>query len=46
VTPLDNGTTVSPLSVIGAVSLHSFLAGLYAMPQETGEYYAIRRRRL
>ena len=37
---LDNGTTVSPLSVVGAVSPHNFLAGLYAMPQEAGEYYA------
>jgi hypothetical protein len=37
---LDNGTTVSPLSVFGAVSPHSFLARLHAMPQETGEYYA------
>jgi hypothetical protein len=37
---LDNGTTVSPLSVLGAVSSHNFLAGLYAMPQDTGEYYA------
>jgi hypothetical protein len=37
---LDNGTTASPLSIVGAVSPHSFLAGLYAMPQETGEYYA------
>jgi hypothetical protein len=37
---LDNGTTVSPLSVVGAVSPHSFLAGLYAMPHETGQYYA------
>ena len=37
---LDNGTTVSPLSVVGTVSPHSFLAGLYAMPHETGQYYA------
>jgi hypothetical protein len=37
---LDNSTTASPLSIVGAVSPHSFLAGLYAMPQETGEYYA------
>jgi hypothetical protein len=36
---LDNGTPVSPLTVLGAVSPHSFLAGLYAMPEETGEYY-------
>jgi hypothetical protein len=37
---LDNGTTAEPLSVLGAVSPHNFLAGLYALPQETGEFYA------
>ena len=37
---LDNGTTLSPLNVLGAVSPHSFLAGLYGLPGETGEYYA------
>jgi hypothetical protein len=37
---LDNGNSVSPLSVVGAVSPHSFLAGLYRLPGETGEYYA------
>jgi hypothetical protein len=36
---LPSGLTVSPLTVNGAVSPRNFVAGLYSLQDETGEYY-------